>query len=134
MRIPLARSNTYTGRTVLPVVVPPVSPMWAGLHWTRESWPANAEIYLALEYFDPSDKLWHPIVSIWPTPGDVFDRDPATQLFTRLRLEDSIRSAHRMTADRHGPWFHLDRPMPTQMHVIIDTNMQIRTALSVDWN
>lgn len=134
MRILLAPSRIYTGRTVLPVAVPPVSPMWAGLHWTRESWPANAEIYLALEYFDLGDRLWHPIVSIRPTPGDVWNKDPVTKSPVSLRTEDSIRSAHRMTADKHGPWFHLDRPMPTQMHVVIETSVPIRTALSLDWN
>lgn len=128
MRVLLAPSQIYTGRTVLPVTPPAVSPKWAGLHWTRESWPAGAEIYLGLDYFDVGDKLWHPIVGFRPSSGDVFELDG------RLRTEDSIRSAHRMTANAHGPWFRLDRPMPSLMRAVVDTNVPIRTALSVDWD
>lgn len=134
MRIPIDQSRTYNGRRVIPFPVPPVAPMWAGLHWTRESWPAGADIYFALEYFDQLDKKWRPIVSIKPKPGDVWNKDPVTKQPVSLRTEDSIRSAHRMTADKHGPWFHLDRPMPSQIRVVVETNMPITTALSMDWN
>lgn len=134
MRVPLAPSRLYRRRTVLPVVPPIVSPKWAGLHWTRESWPADADIYLGLDYFDLDDRLWHPIVGFKPSPGDVFDIDPVTKLRTILRTEDFIRSAHRIHTNVHGPWFRLDRPIPSLMRAIIDTTVPIRTALSVDWD
>lgn len=128
MRVPIQPSRIYNGRTVLPVAPPSVSPKWAGLHWTRESWPANADVRFSLEYFDLGDRAWHPIVGISPPPGDVFELKGA------LRTEDFIRSAHRLNTNAHGPWFRLDRPMPSLMRVVVETNVPITTALSVDWD
>lgn len=133
MRIPLTPRRAWpAGETIVSLPRPTLDLGQIILYASRNSWPALAQVNIAIELLDQDDNVWKAVIGFQTVGGNLVDRNgnPITESYAGTRK----RTEHGQTLPffRHV-WPHLQQTLFPQLRLRVNTTHPINSLIEVDW-
>lgn len=136
MRVPLTTRQAWPAReTIVALRAPAIDPPgWIHLYASRNAWPADAVVYIGLEFFDADDSQWKAIVPIYTVGGVLKDTRTGVVLTHSMGGSRKFNPRNGISA----PYFRHTWPLDDvaripPLHLKVVTTHAINSLIEVGW-